>query len=119
MDFQNRKYQTMYDCVAPGYGIAERLYRWVSRKPDYRPEYLRELEMVPGARVFEVSGAHLPYLRPDIEFFGLDLSWGMLCRCRHKSEALATQRTTVPARSRAASVLRRIFFDTPSRERRS
>ena len=86
MDPQNRKYQTMYDRLAPGYDIAERVYRWVSRKPDYRPEYLRELEIVPGARVFEVSvgtGANLPYLRPDIEFFGLDLSWGMLRRCRH------------------------------------
>jgi SAM-dependent methyltransferase len=30
------------------------------------------------------NGANLPYLRPDIELFGLDLSWGMLRRCRHK-----------------------------------
>jgi ubiquinone/menaquinone biosynthesis C-methylase UbiE len=82
----NRKYQTMYDRLAPGCDLAERLYRWVSRKPDFRPEYLRELEIPADARVLEVSagtGANLPYLRPDIEFFGLDLSWGMLRRCRH------------------------------------
>lgn len=81
----NRKYQTMYDRLAPGYDIGERLYRWISRKPDYRLEYIGELEIPPGARVCEVSvgtGANLRYLRPDIEFFGLDLSWGMLRRCR-------------------------------------
>jgi len=81
----NRKYQTMYDRLAPGYDIAERLYRWVSRKPDYRLGYLGELEISAFARVLEVSvgtGANLRYLRADIEFFGLDLSWGMLGRCR-------------------------------------
>jgi ubiquinone/menaquinone biosynthesis C-methylase UbiE len=81
----NRKYQTMYDRLAPGYDIAERLYRWVSRKPDYRLGYLGELEIPAGARVLEVSvgtGANLRYLRADIEFLGLDLSWGMLGRCR-------------------------------------
>ena len=81
----NRKYQKMYDRLAPGYDFAERLYRWVARKPDLRPAYLCELEILAGARVLEVSvgtGANLRYLRPDIEFFGLDLSWGMLRRCR-------------------------------------
>jgi hypothetical protein len=52
---QNRKYQTMNDRLAPGYDIAERLYRWVSRKLDYRPEYLRELEISPGARLRSLS----------------------------------------------------------------
>jgi hypothetical protein len=50
----------MYDRLAPGYDIAEPLYGWVSRKPDYRPEYLRELEILPGARVFEVSVGPAP-----------------------------------------------------------
>jgi uncharacterized protein YbaR (Trm112 family) len=84
----NRKYQAMYDRLAPGYDIAERLYRWVSRKADYRLEYIRELEIPAGACVLEVSvgtGANLRYLRADIEFLGLDLSWGMLRRCRHNA----------------------------------
>jgi ubiquinone/menaquinone biosynthesis C-methylase UbiE len=81
----NRKYQTMYDRLAPGYDLAERLVRWVSRVPDYRLEYIAELEIAAGARTLEVSigtGANLRYLRSDIEFFGLDLSWGMLRRCQ-------------------------------------
>jgi len=81
----NRKYQTMYDRLAPGYDIAERIYHWVSRKPNYRLEYISELEISAGARVLEVSvgtGGNLHYLPADIEFLGLDLSWGMLRKCR-------------------------------------
>jgi ubiquinone/menaquinone biosynthesis C-methylase UbiE/uncharacterized protein YbaR (Trm112 family) len=80
----NRKYQTMYDRLAPGYDIAERLYTWILRKPDFRLEYIGELEVPPGARVLEVSvgtGGNLRHLRLDAEIFGLDLSWGMLHRC--------------------------------------
>ena len=80
----NRKYQTMYDRLAPGYDFAEHAYRWLLRKADFRTEYIRELEIPAGGRVLEVSvgtGANLCYLRPDIEFFGLDLSWGMLSKC--------------------------------------
>jgi len=80
----NSKYQRMYDRLAPGYDIAERLYTWISRKPNYRLEYIREPEIPAGARVLEVSvgtGANLRYLRTDAEFFGIDLSWGMLRRC--------------------------------------
>jgi len=79
----NLKYQKMYDRLAPAYDIAERLYRWITRK-DYRLEYIRELEVAPGARVLEVSvgtGANLRYLPAGVEFWGLDLSWGMLRRC--------------------------------------
>ena len=88
---QNRKYQAMYDRLAPGYDIAERIYRWIVRAirlrrlPDFRLEFIHELEIAAGARVLEVSvgtGANLRYFRPDIEFYGLDLSWGMLRRCR-------------------------------------
>jgi len=80
----NRKYQTMYDRLAPGYDIAERLYYWISRKPDRRLEFIPELEIPAGARVLETSvgtGANLPFLPQGIEFFGLDLSWGMLHKC--------------------------------------
>jgi len=56
----NREYQAMYDRLEPGYDIAERLYRWVSRKPDYRLEYLRELEIAAGARIPEVSVGTAP-----------------------------------------------------------
>ena len=84
---RNLKYQSFYDRIAPGYDLAERLYRWVTRKPDYRLEYLSELEIAEGARVLEVSvgtGANLRYLPENIDFYGIDLSWGMLRRCQRK-----------------------------------
>jgi ubiquinone/menaquinone biosynthesis C-methylase UbiE len=81
----NLKYQAMYDRIAPGYDLAERLQRWFTRKPDFRLEFLNELEIRPGDRVLEVAvgtGANLRYLPGNIDFFGIDLSWGMLQKCR-------------------------------------
>jgi len=80
---QNKKYQGFYDRFAFLYDPAEKLYRWL-RKESFRKYYLDALEVAAGARVLEVSvgtGANIPYMRADVEFFGLDLSWGMLRRC--------------------------------------
>lgn len=84
---QNQKYQAMYDKLSLGYDLAERVYYWFTRKPSYRLEYIGELEASAGARVLEVSvgtGANLAFLPQGIEFFGLDLSWGMLRKCLPK-----------------------------------
>jgi ubiquinone/menaquinone biosynthesis C-methylase UbiE len=80
----NLKYQTLYDRIAPGYDLAERLYHWFRRKPNYRHEFISELEIKPHARVLEVSvgtGANLRFLPHDIDFYGIDISWGMLHKC--------------------------------------
>lgn len=81
----NLKYQALYDRIAPGYDLAETLYRLLLRKPDFRSEIISALEVAPGMRVLEVgvgTGANLRRLPHDIEFHGLDLSWGMLQKCR-------------------------------------
>jgi ubiquinone/menaquinone biosynthesis C-methylase UbiE/uncharacterized protein YbaR (Trm112 family) len=81
----NLRNQALYDRIAPLYDVAEKVYHLVTRKPDYRREYIRELEITPRARVLEVgvgTGANLPHLPRDIEFYGIDLSWGMLLKCR-------------------------------------
>ena len=77
----NLKYQSFYDRIAPGYDLAEHLYRMFTRRPDYRLEYLSELEIADTRVVLEVAvgtGANFRYLPADIDFYGLDLSWGML-----------------------------------------
>jgi ubiquinone/menaquinone biosynthesis C-methylase UbiE len=81
----NLKYQTLYDRIAPGYDLAERLYHWFTRKPSYRHEFMNELELTPQASVLEVSvgtGANLRFLPHDVEFYGIDISWGMLYKCQ-------------------------------------
>ncbi len=82
---QNKKYQELYDRIAIFYDPMFNLYRWLHPKYDMRKELMDELEVPAAGRVLEVSvgtGANLPYLRGDIEFFGLDLSWAMLGQCR-------------------------------------
>lgn len=81
----NLKYQVLYDRIAPGYDLAERLYHWVTRRPNYRHEFIAELDLRPNARVLEVSvgtGANLRFLPQDIDFYGIDISWGMLRKCQ-------------------------------------
>jgi ubiquinone/menaquinone biosynthesis C-methylase UbiE len=81
----NRKYQSLYDWIAPFYDVGEHAYFWLTRKESYRVFLRNSLEIPAKARVLEVSvgtGANLPYLPAEVEFYGLDLSWGMLKRCR-------------------------------------
>lgn len=82
---QNKKYQALYDRIAAFYDSSEKLYSWLKRKQDPRRVYLHELDIPSGARILEVSvgtGANLRYLPSDATCFGLDLSWGMLRKCR-------------------------------------
>lgn len=83
----NRKYQAMYDRIAPLYDLSTWLYsRWKGMSVETRlREYLDELDVRKGDRVLEVSvgtGRNLQFLPRQAQFFGLDISWGMLKRCQ-------------------------------------
>jgi ubiquinone/menaquinone biosynthesis C-methylase UbiE len=83
----NRKYQKLYDRIAPGYDAAARLYSFFSRQSleQMRRGYLDEIEMKETGRVLEVSvgtGLNIPFFPRKVEFYGLDISWGMLRKCR-------------------------------------
>ncbi|MGH9518380.1 MAG: methyltransferase domain-containing protein [Terriglobales bacterium] len=78
-------HEIVFDRIAPGYDLAHRLLRWVTGRRDHQPEFLSELELCPQARVLEVSvgtGMNLRYLPKDVDFFGVDISLGMLRACR-------------------------------------
>jgi ubiquinone/menaquinone biosynthesis C-methylase UbiE len=83
----NERYQAFYNRVAGLYDGAIRLVARLAGGGEgrFRGEYLRELEVREGARVLEVSigtGANLNYSPANATYYGVDLSWGMLMRCR-------------------------------------
>jgi len=93
IDGPNTHYQRLYDRFAPFYDLSTRLYAWLKSGAEEtrRNVYLKLLELHPSARFLEVSvgtGANWTYLRRDLQFHGLDLSWGMLTRCRRRVRRL-------------------------------
>lgn len=83
----NRRYQTMYNRLAPFYDFVTRAAIRLMRSSEekVRRQYLNELEIKNGARVLEVSvgtGANLRFLPPGADYFGLDISSGQLRQCR-------------------------------------
>lgn len=84
----NRKFQKFYDLCAPIYDWMIKGYLYVRKlgnDEQMRMEYLKQLEMLPGDKVLEVSigtGSNLRYMPKSCKYFGLDISLGMLKRCR-------------------------------------
>jgi ubiquinone/menaquinone biosynthesis C-methylase UbiE len=86
----NKRYQGLYNRIAPFYDLSTWMYsRWkgMSVKARLR-EYLDELEVRPGSSVLEISvgtGRNLQFLPREAQFFGLDISWGMLKQCQRNT----------------------------------
>jgi ubiquinone/menaquinone biosynthesis C-methylase UbiE len=86
----NRRYQSMYDRFAPFYDFSTWAYSvWKGMSVETRlREYLDELEVKTDSRVLEVSvgtGRNLQFLPHSAQFFGLDISQGMLKQCRRNA----------------------------------
>lgn len=86
----NRRYQRLYDRLAPVYDLSLRIYALLKSGglKRRRMEYLQDMEIGVGQSVLEVSigtGANLRYLPRQAQYFGLDISWGMLRRCRRQA----------------------------------
>jgi ubiquinone/menaquinone biosynthesis C-methylase UbiE len=87
IDGNNKKYQKMYDKIAPLYNFSNKIYFWLKFKGEanYRNQFLSELEIKEGDKVLEVScgtGDNFPFLPKNIELHGLDISMGMLKSCQ-------------------------------------
>ena len=86
----NKRYQTLYDRIAPAYDFSTWLYsRWKGMSVETRLRtYLDELEVTDSSSVLEVSvgtGRNLQFLPRQARFFGLDISWGMLKQCQRNT----------------------------------
>ena len=84
---RNRQFRKLYDRVAVFYDVQSPIYAFLSHQNlfELRRRFLAEIGVQPGDRVLEVSvgtGFNLQLMPKGIEFYGLDLSWGMLQKCR-------------------------------------
>ncbi|MDH4184128.1 MAG: class I SAM-dependent methyltransferase [Nitrospinota bacterium] len=82
----NLRYQKMYDRIALGYDLAEWIggFFWGGGVKT-RLEILRDVIPAAAGKVLEVSigtGANLRYLPRSAEYYGLDISMGMLHKCQ-------------------------------------
>jgi ubiquinone/menaquinone biosynthesis C-methylase UbiE len=89
----NEKYQRLYDRIALGYDWAEKLYGFWKRVSlaEMRREVLKDVLVRPGHKVLEVpvgTGANIWLFPHDAEYYGLDISWKMLRRCRRNARKL-------------------------------
>ena len=108
---RNQKYQRFYDKIAGLYDLWEIVYAGLLHggRDSARHDLLRNLTVKPGDKVLEVSigtGVNLKYLPVEAEYFGLDISWKMLGRCRRN----------LPKWNRRATLFHGIAEDLPFRD---
>jgi ubiquinone/menaquinone biosynthesis C-methylase UbiE len=82
----NKRYQKLYDRLAPVYDLSTRLYARFKQGNvgDRIGQYLKELDVRDGQKVIEISvgtGRNLVGLNRRAAYFGVDISFGMLKRC--------------------------------------
>lgn len=99
---KNKRYQKLYDDFAPFYSFTQKCVEWyyrfinlfrTSQENSFRG-FLEDLAIKPGEKVLEVSvgtGDNIQFLPEGIEFYGLDISLGMLKQClkRHKKSKIS------------------------------
>jgi ubiquinone/menaquinone biosynthesis C-methylase UbiE len=110
----NKKYRKLYDRIAPIYDLSTRAYAYFRSggEENRRTEYLNELEINDGDKVLEVSigtGANLRYLLRAAQFYGVDISRGMLRHCKKKLVRLALDAPLLLGAAEALPFKDRVF----------
>jgi ubiquinone/menaquinone biosynthesis C-methylase UbiE len=81
----NKKAQSSYDLFAPLYDSALWVWEHIEKNAgSWRRDFLSAMDIKEGSKVLEVSigtGDNLPLMPKNIEYFGLDISLGMLKKC--------------------------------------
>ena len=90
----NNRFRRIYDGCAPFYDLLSRVgLRLLGvSEVKLRKEFVENLEIRQGNRVLATSvgtGSDLPFLPRDCDYYGLDLSAGMLKVCQKKMRKLA------------------------------
>ncbi len=93
---RNRYYRWLYDRVAFAYDsiIATGSRLKVGTEQKIRQSYIQALDIIPGAKVLETAigtANNLPHLPENIQYYGQDISWGMLRRAQRRAKRLGRQ----------------------------
>lgn len=98
----NKKYQKMYDRFSGFYDLATQFYARLKNGNEKKRimQYLSLLDIKNGDKVIEISigtGRNIKYLNPNAEFYGVDISLGMLKQCRKKIKKIKREITLIQA----------------------
>lgn len=82
----NKKYSGFYNMIANLYDIGSKVFFWFQGgEIKARKEFLEKLKITSGAKVLEVSigtGTNISMLPKGADYFGVDISYGMLKKCK-------------------------------------
>jgi ubiquinone/menaquinone biosynthesis C-methylase UbiE len=98
----NGNYQKMYDRFSGFYDIATHIYAFFKNGNEKHRvmQYLSLLDIKNGDRVVEISigtGRNIVHLNPLADYYGIDISSGMLKQCQRKMELLKREITLLQA----------------------
>ncbi len=83
----NLKYNKLYNKIAWSYNLSQRIYFWLKYggEQKFREPFLKELNILDSDKVLEIStgtGDNFRFLNKNAEYYGLDISIGMLRQAR-------------------------------------
>lgn len=110
----NGNYQKMYDRFAGFYDIATRAYAFFKDGNEKKRvmKYLSLLDIKNEDKVIEISigtGRNIKYLNPRATYFGIDISFEMLKRCRKKMKKLNREITLIQAEAESLPIKNESF----------
>lgn len=98
----NKKYQRMYDRFSRVYDFVTKFYALIKDGNERKRvmQYLSFLSIKDHDNVIEISigtGRNIKYLNPNAEYYGIDISLGMLKRCQGKMKKQKREITLIQA----------------------
>ena len=106
LEGNNLKYQKMYNRIAAFYDIAGQLYAFFRQGSVKKRimNYLSLLEIKDSDKVMEISigtGRNIRYLKAGPDYFGVDISLGMLNRCLKQMKKIGRDISLIQAEAEA------------------
>ena len=110
----NKLYQKMYDRFSGFYDLATQSYAWFKDGNERKRliQYLSFLDIKNGDKVIEISigtGRNIKYLNPNADFYGVDISLGMLKKCQKKMKKLKREITLIQAEAESLPIKEESF----------